>query len=132
MNIVKMTSLLSLMAAWLGLASAQPVVAAPPPKTFFVFARIQDKVSPIERGTKYEDPLGDALTKAKLGEVTGGGTMQNKDGSIEWVGIDIELVDLSGALAFTKTKLRELGAPKGSVLEFQRDGKHVAEPIHEN
>ncbi len=57
--------------------------------------------------------------------------MQRKDGSIDWVGVDIELVDLGDALAFTKKKLRELGVPKGSVLEFERDGKAVVEPIHE-
>ena len=29
-------------------------------------------------------------------------------------------------------KLRELGAPKGSVLEFHRDDKKVVVPIHDN
>jgi hypothetical protein len=123
-----------MLAMLLGLFGLAQVHAAPPPtprETFFVFAKIQDQVPPIERGEKYEDPLGEALEKAKLGEVTGGGTMQKKDGSIDWVGVDIELIDIGDALAFTKKKLRELAAPKGSVLEFRRDGKAVVEPIHE-
>ncbi len=126
-----MKRLFSLLMAMFGLASTVSTVAAPKQATFFVFAKIQDTVMPIERGEKYEDPLGEALEKAKLGEVTGGGTMQNKDGSIAWVGVDIELVNLDQALEFTKKKLRELGAPHGSVLEFQKDGVDVVEAIHE-
>jgi hypothetical protein len=98
--------------------------------TFFVFAKIQDKVGPVERGVKYANPLDAALKTARLGEVTGGGSMLKKDKSIDWIGVDIELINLSDALEFTKKKLRELGAPKGSVLEFERGGKNVVEPIH--
>jgi hypothetical protein len=99
--------------------------------TFVVFAKIQDRVGPVERGSKYWDPLNAALKKAKLGEVTGGGTSLNKDKSIDWIGIDLELVNLTEALEFTKKTLRELGAPKGSVLEFKRGGKKTVEPIHD-
>jgi hypothetical protein len=114
-------------------ASGSPAASTPPPRaTIFVFAKIQDNVSPTERGEKYEDPLGSALIQAKLGEVTGGGSMLNKDGSVDWIGIDIELVDLSAAVTFTKQKLRELGAPKGSILEFKRNGKDVVERIHDD
>lgn len=85
---------------------------------------------PAERHAKYEDPLDAALKRRNLGQVTGGGTLQNKDGAIAWVGVDIELVDLARGLEFTKQTLRELGAPKGSVLEFKQGGKDVVEPIH--
>jgi hypothetical protein len=115
----------------LALAHLAAPVGAAEKATFFVFAKIQDNVGPIERGTKYEDPLEAALAKAKLGEVTGGGSSLNKDGTIAWVGVDIELVNLEAALEFTKKKLRELGAPKGSVLEFKRNGKNVSVPIHD-
>src|SRR5436190_8594463 len=81
-----------------------------PRNTHFVFAKILDTVLPIERGDKYEDPLDAMLHEQKLGEVTGGGTMQRKDKSIEFVGVDIELVNLDSALNATKAKLRELGA----------------------
>ena len=118
--------------AFLGSSVAQ--LAAPPDSqhTFFVFAKIQDQVMPIERARKYEDPLNAALLEAKLGEVTGGGSMQAKDGTIEWVGIDIELADLSAALIFSKKTLRELGAPRGSVVEFKRGNNQLVETIHDD
>jgi hypothetical protein len=77
----------------------------------FVFARITDPVTPIERGTKYEDPLTESLEARKLGEITGGGTQLDKDKKILWVGIDIQLADLDGAVEFLRQRLRELGAP---------------------
>ena len=44
----------------------------------------------------------------------------SRDGSaIVWVGIDLELADLEGALTFARDRLRQLGAPPGSVLEFR-------------
>lgn len=84
---------------------------------------------PIERGEKYEDPLTDMLEARGLGEVTGGGSQLNKDNSIEWIGVDLQLADLDGALELVRSRLRELGAPPGSVLEFQRDGKSNTIPI---
>jgi hypothetical protein len=103
-----------------------------PRNKHFVFAKILDMVLPIERGEKYEDPLNAMLHEQHIGEVTGGGTMQRKDKTIEYVGVDIELVNLDSALEATRAKLRGLGAPKGSVLEFKRDGKDTSEPIHDN
>jgi hypothetical protein len=43
-----------------------------------------------------------------------------KDKKIEWVGIDLQLADLDGAVELVRQRLRELGAPEGSVLEFKR------------
>jgi hypothetical protein len=111
--------------------TAAPAVAAVP-STHFVFAKVMDPVSPLERASKYEDPLDQALQEKKLGGVTGGGTSMAKDGGIEWVGIDLDLVDLEGAVEFSRAKLRDLGAPEGSVLEYQADGKKVRVPIHED
>jgi hypothetical protein len=116
--------------ALMALASAQMAVAGSE-VTFFVFARIQDTVQPAERSTKYEEPLDAALKTAKFGEVTGGGSMLSKQKTIEWVGVDIELVNLTDALDFTKKILRQLGAPKGTVLEFTRDAKEVRVPLYD-
>lgn len=49
----------------------------------FVFVKILDPVTPLERGTKYEDPLSDSLAAAKVGEVTGGGAQLDKENKIE-------------------------------------------------
>jgi hypothetical protein len=98
-------------------------------KSTFVFARIPDSVMPIERGSKYEDPLDDALRKSHLGEVTGGGSSLSQDRKVEWVGVDIELTDLTKGIPFVKRKLRQLGAPKGSKLEYKVDGKNMSVDI---
>jgi hypothetical protein len=38
--------------------------------------------------------------------------------TIAWVEIDFALADVDGAVEFTRQRLRELGAPAGSVLEY--------------
>ena len=85
----------------------------------FVFAKIMDTIGPMERGEKYEQPLDRDLEAQGLGMVTGGGTQMAKDGSVEWIGIDIDLSDLERGIEFTRRRIRELGAPPGSVLEYR-------------
>jgi hypothetical protein len=97
----------------------------------FVFARIEDPIGPLERGVKYDHPLDDALAERDMGEVSGGGEETTKDGHISWIGLDIDLANLTDALEFTRQRLRELGAPPGSVLEYQDGDKKVVLPIHE-
>lgn len=88
-----------------------------------------DQVMPVERGSKYEDPLQDALAKAKLGEVTGGGTALTKEKQIDYVGVDLELANLDTALELARKTLAACGAPKGSVLQYDKDGKSIELPI---
>lgn len=96
----------------------------------FVFVKVNESIMPIERGKKYEDPLDEALKKAKLGEVTGGGSSLTKERKIDWVGIDVDLFDLERGIPFLMRKLVELGAPKGSTLEYQLNGKKIEVPVH--
>ncbi len=98
-----------------------------PPKRYpcLVFARIMDSVGPFERRTKYAEPLDRDLQSLGWGKVAGGGTGIDKDGTREWVGIDIELSNLEDALEFTRRQLRKLGAPEGSVLECGMDGREM-------
>lgn len=100
-------------------------------RSTFVFAKITDPVMPTERGTKYEDPLDAALKQARLGEVTGGGSSLSKDKEIEWVGVDIELTDPTKGIPFVKSHLRRLGAPKGSKLEYEMNGKNISVEIND-
>jgi hypothetical protein len=97
-----------------GLYRFEPV---PSKSAHLVSARIADHVGPIERSQKYSEPLDDALRAAGLGRTTGGGTMLDSAGTVEWVGIDIELTDLEEGIRFTLRKLGDLGAPAGSILE---------------
>ncbi|QOT75732.1 hypothetical protein [Cupriavidus basilensis] len=93
--------------------------------------KINESIMPTERGKKYEDPLDAALKKAKLGEVTGGGSSLSKERKIEWVGVDVELIDLGEGLPFLKRKLIELGVPKGSTLEYQLQDKKIEAPLRD-
>jgi len=94
-----------------------------------VIAKIMDRIGPMERGSKYGDPLVHALVAQRMGTVTGGGTQMDKAGAIVWVGLDLELADLEGALHFTQQRLRELGAPGGSLLEYRIGDQKVTVQI---
>jgi hypothetical protein len=94
----------------------------------FVYAKIWEPIKPLDRGARYEDPLQDALERAGLGEVSGGGSLVDKSGGIQYVGVDIELASLD-ALAVVKDVLEAAGAPKGSELQFERDGAAVVIPF---
>jgi hypothetical protein len=108
------------------LIASLPLFAAADDKVYPVSARIIDPVTPDVRGSKYEGPLDAALKEAKLGEVVGGGNSVTKQGKIEWVGVDIELSDLTKGIPFLKEKLRELGAPAGSTLDYHAGNKKVS------
>ncbi|PJZ43659.1 hypothetical protein [Leptospira brenneri] len=88
-------------------------------KTYLVTAQLNHLLMPIDRGNIYEDPLNEALKENNLGEVDGGGTMQNKTGEIEFIDVEIILYNLEEGIPFLIKKLEELGAPKSSLLHFQ-------------
>jgi hypothetical protein len=103
-----------------------PIQDHPP---HFVYAKIVQAIDPLERGSRYEDPLQEYLEANDLGEVSGGGTMQDKDGTILFVGIDIEVLDVEKAVPLIAAKLAELGAPAGSQLEYELNGVPATRPI---
>jgi hypothetical protein len=82
------------------------------------YAKLNEKIRPIERGEVYEEPLTDALAGNGLGIVAGGGTMQLKSGEIEYVGIDVDLHQKEEGIRFVCDFLESRGAPKGSVFEI--------------
>ena len=85
----------------------------------FVYAHLNARVMPVDRGERYEDPLQEAFEENGFGAVTGGGTMQAASGEIDFCGIDIDLVDTRRGLPFVGQFLAECGAPKGSRLEYR-------------
>lgn len=95
----------------------------------FAYARINARVLPMDRGERYEDPLMEALEENGLAEVTGGGTMQAASGEILYCGIDLDLFDVEKAVPFVCEFLGECGAPIGSKLEYEQDGKSVEVPF---
>jgi hypothetical protein len=81
-----------------------------------VTARINHKLMPIERGERYEDPLNDALAEHKLGRTDGGGTMLLKSNEIEFIDVELFLLDLEKSIPLVVERLEASGAPIGSKL----------------
>ncbi|TXH70157.1 MAG: hypothetical protein E6Q88_08665 [Lysobacteraceae bacterium] len=95
----------------------------------FAYAKLNARIQPMDRGDLYEDPLQQALEATGLAEVTGGGTMQMQSGEIEYCGIDLDLHDPENAVALICATLERLGAPKGSSLSYEADGRRHEVPF---
>ena len=88
------------------------------PAPLVCYAKINERIKPIERGEIYEEPLTAALAESGFGTVEGGGTLLQKSGEIEYIGIDVDLSDREAGIPFVCRFLEERGAPKGSFLEI--------------
>jgi len=80
-------------------------------------AELNHKIGPVQRGDVYEDPLTEHLERLRLGEVDGGGTMQNKDGEIAFCDVHMFLKPSESAISSVVNFLAQQGAPKGSKLK---------------
>jgi hypothetical protein len=90
-----------------------------------VTARLNARLQPMHRGEHFDDPLMDALTADGLGEITGGGTQlaQDREGIVcSDLEIAIPATDEATISALIE-KLEALGAPKGSTLIVENDGR---------
>lgn len=100
----------------------------------YVVATLNDKIMPIDRGEVYEDPLNNFLQEMNYGEVTGGGTFQEKSGEIYRCDIEIylysEIVD-TNIIRQIINKLEELGAPKGSTLLIEKTEEEIPFGVNE-
>lgn len=82
-----------------------------------VVATLNDRIQPLDRSERYEDPLNLLLETRGLGAVTGGGTQQGTDGEIEHVDVEIEIAEpVDDRLELVAKALEILGAPQGSWL----------------
>jgi len=125
----RLRSLARVAAVCLATALAGATAAADGPTP--VHVRLPDPLSPAARTVKYSDPLDEALRREKLGRVTGGGTQLTRDRRIVSVELDLELVDVEQGVPFVRHALRRLGAPPGSMVEFERFGLAVELPVHD-
>lgn len=96
-----------------------------------VHVRLPDPLSPEARVVKYAEPLDEALRREGLGRVVGGGTQLSRERRIVSVDVDLQLLDLDRGVPFVRRALRDLGAPRGSMVEFERFGLAVELPVHE-
>ena len=79
-----------------------------------------------------EDPLEEALQKHRVGSVTGGGTMLAEEGEIDFCEIEIEVREpVAESISLIKRALEELGAPRGSQLILEADGKELPIGVNE-
>jgi hypothetical protein len=97
--------------------------AAPAGSTELIYIRIPEPLQPLVRGDLFEDPLDAELKLAQLGEVSGGGSQLSDlrpDGtrSIEWCGIDVDVIDVPAALELLRRELPPLGCPPGTELQY--------------
>ena len=118
-------------AAALGAASLIVSVCALADDAAVVHVRLPDPLSPAARAVKYSEPLDGALRREGIGRVLGGSTELSRDRRIVSVGMEVEVLDLDRGVPFVRRALRELGAPAGSMVEFERFGLAVELPVHE-
>lgn len=86
---------------------------------------IHEPIKPVPRGERYEDPVFEALASAGLGGPgDGAGSLCSKEGEVEEVDFDVELTSLDGISVIINV-LEERGAPKGSLIRYEHDGKDV-------
>src|SRR6186713_2136845 len=94
----------------------------------FIIAQLNEKVMPIDRGLVYEDPINEFLKEKQYGEVTGGGTLQEKTGELAYCDIEIKLstIDIDKTVITNIIdKIESLGAPKGSKLIIERTKEEI-------
>ena len=75
------------------------------------------EIGPLDRGVRFEDPLGEAL--GTKGAVVGGGSeLGPKDDKLVPLAaeIEVELTDREGGLAVVRAILKQQGAPAGTKL----------------
>ena len=92
-----------------------------------VVVRLNARMQPLDRYEVYEEPLAALLESKGLGELTGGGTQMDEEGEIAFCDIEIGLPALSDeALDQIRQCFETLGAPKGSVIILEPDGREIA------
>jgi len=94
----------------------------------YIIAQLNDKLEPIGRYEIYEQPLEEFLKLNWYGTVTGGGTLQAKEGGIAYCDLEIKLREKEinrQAITDIINKLESLGAPKGSKMIIEKTSEEI-------
>lgn len=83
---------------------------------------LKEQVVPIDRDTRYGEPLGKVLRRTKLGDVVGAGTTlcareEPGEKDIEYAELHLVLANLDSALKLVIDELTNRGAPVGSYID---------------
>lgn len=97
---------------------SKSAASAAPDNRISATAEFNHKIGPLQRGDVYEDPLTELLESLGAGEVDGGGTMQSKDGEIDFCDVHMLLEPSETIIPSLIQFLEQRGAPKGSKLKF--------------
>ncbi len=102
---------------WFGNVSEQPSESIDRP-TFLIYILLPEPLQPLERGSRYEDPLEAELQLAGVGFVSGGGSSlgpEGADGSaeIEFCGVDVERMMLMRLSSCSEYTFSNWAASKG-------------------
>ena len=81
-----------------------------------VIARLNHKLMPTDRGDRYEDPLNEELEEKGFGSVDGGGTLMEKSKEIQFIELELNLLQTEKSIPFVIERPESYGAPKGSKL----------------
>lgn len=92
-------------------------------ETSLVYVLIPGAVEPTARGAQFEDAVEAELQLARLGYVSGGGSLlgdEKTDGTRDIIhcGIDVEANDVELVRELLRTHLPELGCPDGTRIHF--------------
>jgi len=102
------------------------------PPAHFLVAQLNARLQPADRSEHFEEGLDDKLRKLKVGEISGGGTMQSDTGEIAFCDIEVKLRQSSPeAERLVIDTLESLGAPKGSKLEIGGEDRVVPFGVNE-
>ena len=107
-----------------------PISAAQP--SYFVLAKFYCDLDPIDRYQRYHKPLAAALCLADLGDVTGGGTMEDLEtGDVLFSDLHIAIHgDLDQALGLIRRTLQQCGAPMGTELVVEETNTVIRIDMH--
>jgi hypothetical protein len=100
----------------------------------FVYVKIPGNIQPLERATRFEDPVQEALSTEKLGEITGGGSQlaDEETSTISFCGLDVELYEVERGIALLRRELVRLKAPKDTFLLYEVNGEEFEDPLYLN
>ena len=81
------------------------------------YVRIPGNIQPLERQSRFEEPLDALLKEAGIGEVTGGGEQMGNCNNVLYSGLDVYVNDRALGLQFLRHTLKSLETPDETVIE---------------
>lgn len=102
--------------------------SAPERPTELIYIMLPEPLQPLDRGSRYEDPLEVELILADLGFVSGGGSSlsderADRSREIEFCGIDVEAYEVAAVRALLRAQLPELGCLPGTQLHYRDEAE---------